>query len=293
MKKYVTFLLAVCLIFSLSACGGNEPVSTPDTESFVVDDTVITTTTAGDADKTQTPDSTTAATTTTGKQDAPQTTTTNKTPTTTGTTAHVHEYTEANCFAPATCSCGATKGSALSHSYAAATCTKPETCVHCGSTRGNALGHQYSGGACTACKMRAPSVGFSTTGGSGGNLVSGIGSCKDEHLVIAKESGLVGVNPRAFERNKTIKSVIFTEGITQIRYDAFTDCTSLTYVVIPASMNQVQYNAFYNCTALTDIYCAGDAPAALWDETWKQGCNAKVHWAGTWEFVNGEPVATR
>lgn len=41
-------------------------------------------------------------------------------------------------------------GKVHSHSYSKATCTKPESCS-CGATRGSALGHFFSEGKCTRC----------------------------------------------------------------------------------------------------------------------------------------------
>ena len=95
-------------------------------------------------------------------------------PTQTTAPVHTHNYSDATCTKPATCSCGATKGSALGHDYAGATCTnpgtcktcgakgtmlphdyddatctKPATCKHCIATKGSALGHDYAGATCT------------------------------------------------------------------------------------------------------------------------------------------------
>lgn len=53
-----------------------------------------------------------------------------------------HDWLDANCTAPATCSrCGATEGEALGHNWLDATCTEPRTCSRCGATDGEALGH--------------------------------------------------------------------------------------------------------------------------------------------------------
>ena len=55
---------------------------------------------------------------------------------------HTHEWTDADCVAPKTCSiCGATEGEALGHSMNDATCTLPATCSVCGETEGEANGH--------------------------------------------------------------------------------------------------------------------------------------------------------
>lgn len=63
---------------------------------------------------------------------------------------HEHEFTEATCTTPPTCSiCGKTEGEALGHSYSEATCTNPPTCIRCSATEGEALGHKLSEATCT------------------------------------------------------------------------------------------------------------------------------------------------
>ena len=53
-----------------------------------------------------------------------------------------HEWTDANCTAPRTCSlCSATEGDALGHSWQDATCTAPRTCALCAATEGDVLPH--------------------------------------------------------------------------------------------------------------------------------------------------------
>lgn len=53
-----------------------------------------------------------------------------------------HEWAEANCETPKTCSlCGETEGAALGHSWQDAACEAPKTCGRCARTEGTALGH--------------------------------------------------------------------------------------------------------------------------------------------------------
>lgn len=64
-----------------------------------------------------------------------------------------HEWLEADCTTPKTCSkCAATEGEALAHSWKAAGCVTPETCSRCGLTQGSALGHNWTEATCTAPK---------------------------------------------------------------------------------------------------------------------------------------------
>lgn len=71
--------------------------------------------------------------------------------------AHEHEYAEATCDKPKTCTiCGATEGKALGHKFEDATCDKPKTCTVCGATEGEALGHQFEEATCDkpkTCKL--------------------------------------------------------------------------------------------------------------------------------------------
>ena len=53
-----------------------------------------------------------------------------------------HDFGEATCSEPATCSrCGETTGETLAHTWADATCTTPKTCTVCGETEGELLEH--------------------------------------------------------------------------------------------------------------------------------------------------------
>lgn len=55
-----------------------------------------------------------------------------------------HVWKDATCQAPKACArCGLTLGETIDHSWEAATCEAPETCAMCGSTQGEALGHSW------------------------------------------------------------------------------------------------------------------------------------------------------
>ena len=66
-----------------------------------------------------------------------------------------HQWIDADCNNPRTCSiCGATTGAPNKHNYAAATCDKPQTCRDCGATTGSPLGHDYAAnGYCKRCHL--------------------------------------------------------------------------------------------------------------------------------------------
>lgn len=55
-----------------------------------------------------------------------------------------HEWTEADCTTPKTCSkCDLTEGEALPHQWQDATCTQVKTCILCGQEEGTLLKHDY------------------------------------------------------------------------------------------------------------------------------------------------------
>ncbi|MDE5909315.1 MAG: hypothetical protein K2H52_11330 [Lachnospiraceae bacterium] len=55
-----------------------------------------------------------------------------------------HEWVEATCVEPRTCSVGGeTEGEPLGHTWAEATCTEPRTCSVCRETEGEALDHEW------------------------------------------------------------------------------------------------------------------------------------------------------
>lgn len=64
-----------------------------------------------------------------------------------------HEWMNATCTSPATCSlCGETAGEPLGHSWVKANCIKEKTCNICGLTEGKPLGHKWDEATCTTPK---------------------------------------------------------------------------------------------------------------------------------------------
>ena len=71
----------------------------------------------------------------------------------TAQTVVTHNWNDATCTKPKTCSvCGETSGSALGHKWNAATCTDPQTCTRCSTTQGSSLGHSWANANCTKPK---------------------------------------------------------------------------------------------------------------------------------------------
>ncbi len=151
-KKLISLLLAVCMLFCLSACGTTEisskSTNTPsesqtDTTQNIDENTLReeNSQVSSNTEKTNENDSQTQ---TPVSQSKPTSTTNQPT--------HTHSYSNATCTSPKKCSCGATAGTALGHQFSSATCTSPQICSRCGATSGNALGHSYSVANCTSPK---------------------------------------------------------------------------------------------------------------------------------------------
>jgi hypothetical protein len=130
MKKILAFLLSLVIALSLVACNSKttdincskcgEPISS--SASFCSSCGA-----ALNASETETEDKDpTASSTPSATDSVPETNATSSTQ-----PPHSHSYGNATCTAPAKCSCGATKGSALGHSYSNGKCSR------CGSSDPN------------------------------------------------------------------------------------------------------------------------------------------------------------
>ena len=165
MKGFHALLVVLSILLCFVACSTNPTISTdPSSQATLPQTTAGSTSTASTGTtattvttaptQTTAPVVTTAPTQTTApvvttaptQTTAPAVTTA---PTQTTAPVHTHTYSDATCTKPATCSCGATKGTVLPHDYDDATCTKPATCKNCIATKGSALGHDYAGATCT------------------------------------------------------------------------------------------------------------------------------------------------
>ncbi len=162
MKKICSLLLIICLIFLLSACGGNETAADNDNGSSTIQNQTNVTDISSTEQSTDTSSSTTDNIGGSDSIDAPSSTiskpaiTTKPETTKPSTPAHTHSYYDATCTAPAKCSCGATKGSALGHKWQEATCKAPKTCSVCKDVNGNKADHNYDNntGICSVCEAK-------------------------------------------------------------------------------------------------------------------------------------------
>lgn len=79
---------------------------------------------------------------------------------------------------------------------------------------------------------------FDKYGSPYGYVVTDIGSCTDNNVIIPSEY-----------KSRTVKS---------IGDNAFKDCIGITSITIPDSVTSIGYNAFSGCTKLENIYYTGD-----------------------------------
>lgn len=151
MKKIIALLLAMSMLFALTACGGNDE-STPTGEST---EETTTTPPATEAPHTHSYSSEVTTAATCGKEGVK-----------TFTCSCGHSYTEkiattgqhawksATCTTAKTCSkCGATEGSVAGHNWQDATYSKPKTCKVCGTTEGSKLSPVIAPGDKTAPEL--------------------------------------------------------------------------------------------------------------------------------------------
>ena len=140
-----------------------------------------------------------------------------------------------------------------------ATCTKDgltdgKKCSVCGKILQEQqvipAGHNFVNGVCSGCGAIT-----GICGANGYNLtyllttdgvltISGSGEMADYSTS--------GPAPWFSERTR-ITSVVLTDGVTSIGYNAFFDCSSLTSVTIPNSVTSIKSWAFADCSSLTDL----------------------------------------
>lgn len=111
-------------------------------------------------------------------------------------------------------------------------------------------------------------------GGSNTLIVSGIGSCTDTEIHLAKEHEgkiIEGIGVGCFAGQKQITSVVIPDSVTSIADRAFADCSAIKSVTLPSSLTQISANVFLGCIQLTDIYFDGtkeDFNAIAKSERW-------------------------
>ena len=67
-------------------------------------------------------------------------------------------------------------------------------------------------------------------------------------------SNYPGLNMPWKSHRASITSVVISDGVTSIGYNAFNGCSNLTSVTIPPSVTSIEQNAFYGCYAMESLY---------------------------------------
>lgn len=152
-------------------------------------------------------------------------------------------------------------------------------------------GHQFGETHCNICGALRESQGLKYSLNYDGTAytVSGIGTCEDEDIIIPSTyEGLpvTKIGMKAFEQNKTIKSVYIPEGVTYIDMDAFFLCSSMTSIYLPSTIKEL-FSPFTWCINLQSVYIAD---LAKWCEIEFSVTNSNPLMYAKELYVNGELV---
>ncbi len=107
-----------------------------------------------------------------------------------------------------------------------------------------------------------------------------LGFCKLQKIN-SEEYAVVGLADDA-PNEIVIPSEYNDKAVTEISACAFANCASLISITIPSSITNIGYNAFYSCYSLT-IYCEEVVKPLSWQDDWNKdkypvvwGCNENV-----------------
>ena len=177
MRRIITFLLLAILCFSLCACDGTDFVDNDNTQSVSVN-------TGKEENSNDIQDSNNSVDDDESSE-----------------AVHTHNWINATCTAPKTCSCGAKEGAANGHTWQNATCSQPKTCTVCGTTSGLTTGHHFSDGKCTLCGkddpdyVRVTMVWIPTKGGTKYHSKSSCSNMDNPEKVTKSQAESLGFTP--------------------------------------------------------------------------------------------------
>ncbi len=131
-----------------------------------------------------------------------------------------------------------------------------EYCETCGfikacGTEINKLPHTYSEGICTVCEFPEPSEGLSFELSEDKNyyILTGVGTCKDDVIVIPEENEGLAVKeiaPNAFELCVSIREIVIPNSINVIGDYAFYGCEMLTNITLGGNVKRIGFGVFYD-----------------------------------------------
>ncbi len=147
----------------------------------------------------------------------------------------------------------------ISHTHfgGSSSCLDKAICELCGQKYGDYATHYFINGVCEYCS-RYEGAGLIYTKDDSGLFysVSGIGTCTDSEIIIPsiyQDLPVTKIADSAFEKCKTLKSIVIPNSVTHIGKFAFWQCSSLEKVIIPESVTTVDKYAFWACTSLKSI----------------------------------------
>lgn len=111
--------------------------------------------------------------------------------------------------------------------------------------------HTYAEGTCSVCDFPEPSSGLSFTLSDDESyyILTGIGTCKDEIVVIPEEYNSLPVKEiaeNAFQLCVSIHEIVIPNTVTKICDYAFSGCASLTNIIIGENINEIGFGVLYD-----------------------------------------------
>ena len=97
--------------------------------------------------------------------------------------------------------------------------------------------------------------------------ISGTGEIRDSYYYewwksyrssvssVVISDGVTSIGYEAFDNCSSLTSITIPNSVTSIGYGAFMGCSSLTSITIPNSVTSIGNYAFYDCSSLTEITC--------------------------------------
>ncbi len=155
--------------------------------------------------------------------------------------------------------------SAHTHNWQDATCIAPKTCTSCGATEGSATGnHTYTNNKCTGCGKLQPTenLRYYLNNDQSSYMVWGVPEGTTELVIPSTNAGLpvTVVGPLY---GQFLTSVYVPDSITTIGERSFQYCIKLTSIDLPASITSIGMSAFMDCNSLTAINF--DGTVAQWN----------------------------
>ena len=123
------------------------------------------------------------------------------------------------------------------------------------------MDHKFVDGECKYCHVTGkPSVGLAMTQYDDGYIVTGMGSCLDEKVIIPMTKNgmpVAAINDEAFNNNDKITEIVIPASVEEIPDKAFEGCGKLKRVTINGTLYKIGEMAFWQCTALEEVIING------------------------------------